>query len=57
MVTVRGRPAERGMLYRDSQQNAYNRIQAVSEPQRTEEEARMKKVWLIVMVVAMAFAQ
>lgn len=36
-----GRPAERGMLYRDSQMNAYTRIQAVAPQQRTEEEWRM----------------
>lgn len=42
---VGGRPAERGFLYRDSQQNAYSRLQAVKDCQRTEEEARMKN-WL-----------
>jgi hypothetical protein len=36
-----GRPAERGMLYRDSQQNAYTRVQSVAPQQRTEEEWRM----------------
>jgi hypothetical protein len=40
-VVVGGRPSERGMLYRDSQQNSYTRVQAVAEQQRTEEEARM----------------
>lgn len=41
---VGGRPCERGYLYRDSQMNAYSRIQAVKDVQRTEEEARMKQL-------------
>ena len=36
-----GRPAERGMLYRDSQMNAYTRVQTVAPQQRTEEEWRL----------------
>ena len=38
---VGGRPAERGLLYRDSHQNAYSRVQLISTLQRTEEEQRI----------------
>ena len=41
---VPGRPSVRGFLYRQNHMNAFTRINAISWPQRTEEEYRLHNV-------------